>query len=213
MGDYMNNIEQLKYRLKNKKNNFSKSTRTSNVLSNQKTIFKVVNKILITLMLFLITSIYIKSAYENKMIVYKNVYDTNFNFASINKIYKKYFGTVIPFQDSINKNNQLVFNETLAYSDSSKYKDGVKLTVGSNYLVPSLESGVVVFIGNKEGYGNTVIIQQVNGVDIWYSNLKTVEAKIYDYMEKGTLVGEADNELVLLFQKEGKIADYKEYIK
>jgi len=40
----------------------------------------------------------------------------------------------------------------LSYSKESVYKDGVKLTVSDNYLVPALESGIVIFIGNKEGY-------------------------------------------------------------
>ena len=43
-----------------------------------------------------------------------------------------------------------VFNEKLTYEKANVYKDGVELKVDSNYLVPNLESGIVVFMGDKE---------------------------------------------------------------
>ena len=51
-------------------------------------------------------------------------------------------------------------------------------------MVPVIESGVVVFIGEKEGYGNTIIVEQVNGVDVYYSNINPSNIKLYDYIEK-----------------------------
>jgi len=37
---------------------------------------------------------------------------------------------------------------------------------------------------------------------------------MYDYVEKGSLIGEViDTNLFLAFQKEGNFVDYKEYIK
>ena len=80
-------------------------------------------------------------------------------------------------------------------------------------MVPVLESGIVVYIGEKKDYGNTVIIQQVDGVDAWYSNVDT-NISLYDYVEKGTLLGNSkDNNLYLYFQKNGEFIDYKDYIK
>ena len=39
------------------------------------------------------------------------------------------------------------------------------------------------------------------------------DIKIYDYVQKGTLLGEVvDNKLYLVFQKEGKYLNYKDYI-
>ena len=106
-----------------------------------------------------------------------------------------------------------MFNEKLDYEKANIYKDGVELTVSNNYLVPNLESGIVVFVGDKEGYGRTVIIEQINGVDVWYSNIKEKDIKLYDYVEKGKLIGEvANNKLYMVFQKEGKYLNYKEYI-
>ena len=79
-------------------------------------------------------------------------------------------------------------------------------------MVPILESGVVVFIGEKDDYKNTIIVEQVDGIDVFYGNIKTNNIKLYDYVEKGELLGEANKELYLVFQKDGEYLDYKEYI-
>ena len=79
-------------------------------------------------------------------------------------------------------------------------------------MVPILESGVVVFIGEKENYKNTIIVEQTNGVDVFYGNIKSNNIKLYDYVEKGELLGEVNKELYLVFQKNGEYLDYKKYI-
>ena len=72
---------------------------------------------------------------------------------------------------------------------------------------------IVVFIGEKEHYGNTIIVQQIDGIDTWYGNVYIGDIKIYDYVQKGNLLGEVlDDKLYLVFQKEGKYLNYKDYI-
>ena len=80
-------------------------------------------------------------------------------------------------------------------------------------MVPLLNSGVVIFLGEKEDYGNTLIVQQENGIDVWYSNINFSNISMYEYLEKGRYIGEANGDIIyLLFQKDGKFLDYKEYI-
>ncbi len=80
-------------------------------------------------------------------------------------------------------------------------------------MVPNLNSGIVVFIGEKEDYGNTIIVQQMNGIDAWYGNIDTTSIKLYDYVEKGIMLGETkDTTLYLAFQKDGNFHQYKEYL-
>ena len=80
-------------------------------------------------------------------------------------------------------------------------------------MIPALESGVVVFLGEKEEYGTTIIIEQINGVEVFYSNVDALNLKLYDYVEKGKLIGEVkDNKLYLVFSKDGKYLNYKDYI-
>ena len=169
-------------------------------------------KSMICFIMFLTMLILIKSNSNYKASIYKYVYSNNFSFAKINSLYKKYFGGILPF-DNIVPSDELVFKEDLKYSEASLYKDGVKLSVVDNYLVPAIESGIVVFIGNKDNYGNTIIVQGVNGVDIWYGNITNTDLKLYDYVEKGTMLGEVNKDtLYLVFQKEGKYLNYKDYI-
>ena len=54
-------------------------------------------------------------------------------------------------------------------------------------MVPILESGIVLYIGEKENYGQTIIIEQIDGVEVYYSNINS-NVKLYDYIEKGNLL-------------------------
>lgn len=209
----MDNLDEIKARFKSKKNINRIRTSNNNIVLN-KTLFNFLNRILITILLFISALIFIKNSPENKIFIYENVFSKNFKFAKINSLYKKYLGDIIPFQSIIKNNNMPVFSSKLKYDEISKYIDGARLKVESDYLVPIQNSGVVVFIGEKENYGNTIIIQQTNGIDMWYGNIKNSSVKMYDYVEKGMLLGEVNgNELYLLFQKEGKFLDYKKHIK
>ena len=115
--------------------------------------------------------------------------------------------------DKLALEDKQVFQEELTYQKSKSYLDGVKLQVNDNYMVPALESGIVIFMGEKEGYGNTIVIEQIDGIDVYYSNISSDGIKLYEYVEKGKLLGEAeDNQLYLVFQKDGSFLDYKKYI-
>lgn len=177
-----------------------------------KYLIKYLNKTLLVIVITLITLIVLKSNKSFQATFYKEVYDTHFSFATVNNLYQKYFGSSIPFKDFF-QTVKPVFSEKLVYSEANVFKDGVKLTVASNYLVPNQLSGLVVFIGEKEGYGPTVVIQQVNGVDLWYANVNDVSVKLYDYVEKGDLLGTTiNNYLYLVYKKDGVVLNYEDYL-
>ena len=191
---------------------YNKVKNNNNKNNKYKFLYKTITKVLICLIIFIVLLIVVKVNPEFKDKIYDVVYEDHFSFSYINNLYKKYFGDVLPF-DNIAPSTESVFNEKLDYSSANLYKDGVVLSVSSNYLVPVIESGIVVFIGEKEHYGKTIIVQQINGIDTWYGNVSIGDIKIYDYVSKGTLLGETlDNKLYLVFQKEGKYLDYKDYI-
>lgn len=169
------------------------------------------SKIMITIIIFLSAMILVRENKGFKNLIVENVYEKSFKFTKIKNFYQKYFGNILSI-DKLVKEEQSVFNEKLTYNKKNAYKDGVVLSVSKNYMVPVLESGIVIFMGEKEGYGNTVIIEQVNGVDVFYGNISANNIKMYDYIEKGQLLGEADGKLYLVFQKNGEYLNYKEYI-
>ncbi|CCY45574.1 peptidase M23B [Clostridium sp. CAG:1193] len=171
---------------------------------------KFLFKLMILTILFLSTIILIKNNEKFKDWTYKNLLSNNISFSKINTFYNKHFKGVLPFDKYTNTST--VFNEKLTYSNISKYNDGICLTVDTNYLVPIKYSGIVTFIGNKEGYGNTIIIES-DDITVWYSNIDNYTVKLYDRVESGKYLGETiDDKLYLVFQKNGDIVDYKDYI-
>ena len=168
-------------------------------------------KLLISIVLTLIILILIKSSNDFKNSFYMKIYNSNLSFTKVKELYNKYIGNTEVFDKVVKE--QTVFSETLSYKSKEAYLDGVKLEIGSNYLVPVTESGIVVFIGPKDGYDNTVIIQRIDGIDEWYGNISNVNVKLYDYVKKGSLLGEASNNLFLIYKKDGNILNYEDYIK
>lgn len=170
------------------------------------------SKILLTILVFLLGMILVKYDSKYKNYIIKNVYENSFKFTKVKNLYEKYFGNILSV-DKIVKEEQAVFSEKLSYKKENTYKDGVALTVSDNYMVPVLESGIVIFIGEKKDYGSTVIVEQIDGVDVYYSNINASNIKLYDYVEKGKLLGEVkSNKLYLVFQKDGKFVNYKSYL-
>lgn len=204
-------IEEIKRKMKQKRINYTQNS-WSKKEKNKRTWSKQISKFLITIVLTLITIIILKGNTQIKTQFYKYIYETNFNFATINNWYQKKFGTTIPFQKIFQTPTQTVFNEKITYKKINDYENGAVLEVSTEYLVPIIESGIVVFIGEKENYGNTIIIQQINGIDTWYGNINA-NVSMYDYVEKGSLLGNCiNNKLYIQFQKNGEPIDYNEYI-
>lgn len=178
----------------------------------KKSVKKTLNKLMLTIVVFLVGMITVKANPNLKKILNDNVYEKNFKFTKAKTAYEKYFGNILSL-DKIIKKEQPVFNENLAFEKKESFEKGVKLKVSNNYMVPAIESGIVVYIGEKENYGTTIIIEQIDGIDTFYSNINFNNIKLYDYIEKGELLGETKgNNLYLCFQKNGEYLDYQKYI-
>ena len=177
-----------------------------------KYISNLFSRTLFSIIIVLISAIYINSS-ETHLKKYKtNFFEKSISFTKISNTYNKYFGKVIPI-DIEKGTTKMVFNDKLNYDSIDKYNNGFKLSMTSS-IVTSLYDGIVVYIGEKEGYGNTVIVQGSNGVDIWYSNVDNIGVTLYDYISKGTTIGEVkDNTLYLVFNKENEYLGYEEYLK
>ena len=196
------------YRLVNKYLNKNKSSK--------KYIISLINRSLLSFLLLIVVLCIVKIDDKSKLFIKENIYNKNISFSKINKLYESWFGKIYPIDDIEKKTSikvEPVFSEKIVYSNQEDYKEGIKLTVTDNYLVPVIESGIIVYKGEKDNYGYTIIVEQVNGIDIWYVGLNKSDLKLYDYVEKGTPLGEtAGNELYLFGQKDGKFISYKEYL-
>lgn len=205
----MENINDVKNRIKNKSNKSIK--KNEKVVKPNKFKFFAF-KFFVVLLVFCFASLACTKDLKLKNMIYNKVYNTNFSFSYFKNIYNKYVGNIIPFQNIFE--DKKVFNEKLKYKSISKYNKGIKLTLNDNYAIPIIKGGIVIFSGEKEGLGKTIIIQQSDGIDVWYSNLANTTMKLYDYVEDNAVVGEAkNNELYLIFQKDGVEIDSSEVLK
>lgn len=203
-------LERIRSEMKQKRKKTNKGTEKKR---NGFSIYRYLCKALLVVFLTLLVLIFMKKDPQFKTDFYKFVYNSHFSFATFNDVYEKYMGNPLPFKDLLVQGTEPVFNEQLVYKETNIYKDGVELKVDKNYMVPALDSGIVVFIGDKEDYKDTVIVQQANGIDVWYSNVSADNLKLYDYIEKGSLIGEVKTDsLYMVFKKDGKVLDYKDYI-
>lgn len=190
-------------KFKSKKKGFNKEIKV-----NKKMINKYITKVMLGIIFFLVSIIFTNFSDKNLLLYKEYVFTESLPFTKIKGWYEDLFGEVLPKND----NTKTVFNGKLVYKEIVDYLDGEKLTVSSNSLVNSIGSGVVVYNGEKEGYGNTVIIQGIDGVDIWYGNLQNVSVSLYDYIEADTVIGEATNEyLYLVIKKDNEFIKYEDY--
>ena len=84
--------------------------------------------------------------------------------------------------------------------------------VSNNYLIPNLKEGIIIYIGKKDLYNNTIIIKTNNNINIWYGNICNYPNKLYDRIDKGIYIGEAcNNYFYLVYEKDGLFLDPNKY--
>lgn len=190
---------------KEKKDDDNKSTLS-------KFLFTILIKSLIVVLLFLSSMIFIRQNDKNKKIFREKVYNNSLSFAKIYNLYSKYLGDALPFKDTIKDDTKKVSNEKITYSSIKKEGDDYLLVVPSNYTLQSIKSGIVIEVKKDDKYKNIVKIQDKSGVNITYKNLNEVEVKLYDYVEKGEILGSASDKLYINFEKDGKYLSYEKYL-
>ena len=191
---------------KNKKKNESENKFLPNFL------YSVLIKTLIVIVLFLSSMIYIKQSDKNKEKFKNIVYNNSLSFAKIYDVYQKYLGDVIPFKNIFKDNTKLVSSEKINYESIEKKDNGYILNVTEEYTLFSLRSGIVIKIEENDEYKNIITIQDKTGLNITYGLLNNVNVKLYDYVEKGEILGICDKKLYLEFKKDDKYLSYEEYL-
>lgn len=170
----------------------------------------LISRVLITVIFVLGSIIFTNVSDDNKALYQKYVLEDSLEFTKINELYQRIFGDVdITKKD--NPDSEVVFGD-VTYTNIEPFKNGVKLTVDINEAISVIASGIVVFIGEKEDLGNTIIIQGNDGVDIWYSNITENDIKVYDYVEAGNILGSSNSEnIYITINKDGEFINYEEY--
>ncbi len=171
----------------------------------------LISRTLITIIIVLGSIIFTNINSHNKEIFKSYVLEDSLEFTSIKKVYQNLFGNVDLIKTK--ETTTPVFNN-VTYTNIETYKNSSKLTVGLNEPVSVITSGIVVFIGEKDDLGNTVIVQGNDGVDIWYSNITDTDIKVYDYVESSSILGTSNSDFIYLtITKDDKYLTYDEYQK
>lgn len=179
----------------------------------KKGIKKLCYQILYTVIIVLIGLIVVKKNPDVRSVLKRNIYEKSFPFQKVHNIYDKYFGNLLSVKKNSDK-SEAVFKEKVVYKDLEEYKDGIyKVKVKSGDNISFIDSGVIIYIGNKDDLGEVIVVEQSDGVEVTYSNIINDKYKVYDYVEKGDIIGNVKEDYFYLsLEKDGKYLDYKEYI-
>ena len=169
-------------------------------------------KTLIVAVIFLVSLIFVKKSDKNKEIIKKTVYKNSISFAKIYGIYKDYLGDVVPFKNIFKNNVKLASSDKISYEKIEKEGNGYTLTVSDDYALQSLKSGIVIDTKKDDKYNNMIKIQDKNGLNITYGYLNDLNVKLYDYVEKGEILGRCSKKVYLIFEKKDKYLSYEKYL-
>ena len=162
---------------------------------------KILSK-LFTIIIFIMLVVTISNYSPGfKNFIIDDVLNSTYDFSKVNKLINN-FTTV--FKNDNTTKVSFVENKT-----HEKYLDGVKYIIGENEEIKLKSSGIVTYIGKKDGYNNTIIVQQSDGYYAWYGNVKE-SIKLYDYIEAGENIGTSSDEYYYALFKDDKPVDLNE---
>ena len=134
----------------------------------------------------------------------REVLEENLRFNEFNKLYKK-------LMIDTKENTELVSN-TIDTTDMKEINGRYRLNYGINYPVEALKPGIIVYEGEKEELGNTIIVQGNDGVDLWYSGINLNDKSLYDYISTNDILGESIEPYIYIsIYKDGELLKYEEY--
>ena len=170
----------------------------------------LITRVLLSIILVISISIFLKLDSQNEVYINKYLFEDNLKFTQINKWYQDMFGSLIP---KASDTSLMVSGESLKNNPYEKIDNGVKIKVTQGSPISLINGGIVVFIGDKDE-GHTIIIQGNDGIDYSYSGIQNENITLYDYLEKDSLIGEAEEDFIILtLKKDSVYLDYEEYLK
>lgn len=165
---------------------------------------KWLSKLLLSVIVVLVFLILTNFDSDIRYTVASEMLDKNINFGYIKNLYNKYVGG-----EEIVDEMVVSLTNPINYE---KYNDSYKVKVDNDEGIGALSSGIIVYIGDKEDLGSSVIIQGNDGVDIWYSNVSFSSYGLYDYVSKGDILGSSLSDYYLFtLVKDGEKLKYEEY--
>ncbi|WP_257346315.1 peptidoglycan DD-metalloendopeptidase family protein [Pseudalkalibacillus decolorationis] len=166
-------------------------------------------RLMASVCMFLVIGIIFKNPSENLLPIKEqvtNVFQEEFKFAVVSGWYEDTFGeplALFPGDNKVSKTNGEVKEQTYALPANTKvlqsFKDngkGILLETGTNTEVSTIKEGFVIFVGDKDKVGKTVVVQHFDGSESWYGKLDEIDKdiKLYNYIDSGTSLGKVSSE-------------------
>ncbi|MFE8703456.1 peptidoglycan DD-metalloendopeptidase family protein [Cytobacillus sp. FJAT-54145] len=162
-------------------------------------------KVLASACLFLIVAIMFRNetaSFDSVRNFVQSSMERDFQFAAVSDWYEDQFGkplAILPFTDKKEDEVEESTNEQqYALPASARLVEefrvnGQRITIETEKgsFVEAMNEGIVLFAGEKDGYGKTVVVQHGDKSETWYGNLDAIEVTLYQYINKGTKVGTA----------------------
>lgn len=142
---------------------------------------------------------------------FTNSLNDNINFIKYSKMFNGIFGNFIPISDDVTVDQEI-------YYDIIEYDKNINKI--SNYTfegVNTCSSGVVTKISKDKNKLYSITIKADDDTNYIYSNLISCDVRIYSYINRGDLIGQAGYDDInkcysfnLMIEKNGVYYDYFE---
>ena len=94
--------------------------------------------------------------------------------------------------------------------DMYTYLEDNKFLCESNY-VPSLENGLVVYVGTKNGIGQ-IVVNYDSDICVVYNHIDSIQVNVYDRVEKGIMLGTYEEYFEMDFKKNNEPISYDDFL-
>ncbi|HAQ08592.1 MAG TPA: peptidase M23 [Bacillus bacterium] len=162
-------------------------------------------KILASACLVLIVAILFRSPSDKAETAQNYIKQTmvqEFQFAAVSDWYENQFGkplALLPVKnkgegdsEAVDRHNQYALPASgRILEDFGDNGQRIMIETGKGAGVEAMNEGLVHFVGIKDGFGKTVIVQHADKSETWYGNLDGIEVTLYEYISKGSKVGTA----------------------
>lgn len=131
----------------------------------------------------------------------REVMTRDFNFAGVADWYEARFGALPALLPSLSVKKAVPVSgpgtqaawkwpaswKVVKPFDSASAK--VVLSTGTGGAVTMGEAGWVTFVGEKPGFGTTVVVRLAQGREMWFGNLEKIQVAVNDFLQPGQVVG------------------------
>ncbi|MBN8208460.1 M23 family metallopeptidase [Bacillus sp. NTK071] len=129
-----------------------------------------------------------------------NLMVQDFQFATVKEWYEGKFGNPVALFPTAPESTTAGEKPVYALPASGKVLEdfettgkGIMVETVLSSEVEAINAGVVTYAGNKDGTGQTVVVQHTDGSESWYGMLDSIDVSLYDFVQTKDKLGSVTN--------------------